>query len=96
MRSTSFWIILSAQKTKKVQAFLEQHSNVRLYFTPTYSFWLNQVEIWFAPIEREVIARGVSTSVKGLSSKLMRYIRAYSGEANHSAEVQRCLPSNPY
>jgi transposase len=69
---------LSTHKTAKVAAFLEAHPRVQLHFTPTYSSWLNQVEIWFARIEREVIARGVFTSVKDLSRKLMRYIRAYS------------------
>ena len=72
---------LSAHKTKKVAAFLEDHPEVKLHFTPTYSSWLNQVEIWFARIEREVIARGVFTSVKDLARKLMRYIRAYSKTA---------------
>lgn len=72
---------LSAHKTAKVTAFLEAHPRVQLHFTPTYSSWLNQVEIWFARIEREVIARGVFTSVKDLSRKLMRYIRAYSKTA---------------
>jgi transposase len=72
---------LSAHKTAKVAAFLESHPHVQLHFTPTYSSWLNQVEIWFARIEREVIARGVFTSVKDLSRKLMRYIRAYSKTA---------------
>jgi len=55
---------LSAHKTKKVSAFLEAHPEVKLHFTPTYSSWLNQLEIWFARIEREVIARGIFTSVK--------------------------------
>lgn len=72
---------LSAHKTKQVSEFLESHPGVRLHFTPTYSSWLNQVEIWFARIEREVIARGVFTSVKDLARKLMRYIRAYSKTA---------------
>jgi hypothetical protein len=39
------------------------------------------VEIWFARIEREVIARGIFTSVKDLSRKLLRYIRTYSKTA---------------
>lgn len=72
---------LSAHKTKKVAAFLEQNPRVQLHFTPTYSSWLNQVEIWFARIERDVIARGVFLSVSDLSRKLMRYIRAYSKNA---------------
>jgi hypothetical protein len=45
---------------------------------PTCSSWLNQVENWFAKIEREVIARGVFTSVKDLARKLKRYIRHYN------------------
>src|SRR6266853_2887657 len=69
---------LSAHKTKKVEEFLDDNPNVKLHFTPTYSSWLNQVEIWFARLEREVIARGIFTSVKDLARKLMRYIRAYS------------------
>ena len=33
---------------------------------------------WFARIERDVIARGVFSSVSDLARKLKRYIRAYS------------------
>jgi transposase len=69
---------LSAHKTVRVQHFLATHPKVHLHFTPTYSSWLNQVENWFARIEREVIARGVFTSVKDLARKLMRYIRHYN------------------
>jgi transposase len=49
---------LSAHKTQRVQAFLTDHPQVRLHFIPTYSSWLNQVELWFAKIERDLIARG--------------------------------------
>jgi transposase len=72
---------LSAHKTKLVKAFLEEHPNVKLHFTPTYTSWLNQVEIWFARVERDVIARGVFTSVSDLARKLRRYIQAYSAHA---------------
>jgi hypothetical protein len=34
--------------------------------------------LWFAKIERDVIARGVFTSVSDLRRKLMRYIRKYN------------------
>ncbi len=69
---------LSAHKTTRVTEFLQTHSTVHLHFTPTYSSWLNQVELWFAKIERDVIARGVFTSVRDLAKKLMRYIRQYN------------------
>src|SRR5713101_1612745 len=69
---------LSAHKTDLVEEFLAARANVHLHFTPTYSSWLNQVELWFAKIERDVIARGVFTSVPDLKRKLMRYIRNYN------------------
>jgi transposase len=88
---------LSAHKTSRVQAFLEENPNVHFHFTPTYSSWLNQVEIWFGRIEREVIARGVFTSVRDLARKLMRYIRAYSKTARpfnwKYSDVRRRVPA---
>jgi len=72
---------LSAHKTSTVKEFLDKNPRVHFHFTPTYSSWLNQVEIWFAKIERDVIARGVFTSVTDLSRKLMKYIRAYAKSA---------------
>src|SRR5207253_9119506 len=88
---------LSAHKTPLVHQFLAAHPNVQLHFTPTYSSWLNQVEIWFSKLQREVIARGIFTSVQDLSRKLMRYIRAYSKTARpfkwkYSEVRRRILP----
>jgi transposase len=76
---------LSAHKTPAVEQFLAEHPKVRFHFTPTYSSWLNQVELWFAKIERDVIARGVFTSIADLRRKLMRYIRAYTKHVARSA-----------
>lgn len=72
---------LSAHKTQAVREFLTHHPHVQLHFTPTYSSWLNQVEIWLGKIERDVIARGLFTSVRDLARKLCRYINAYSANA---------------
>lgn len=72
---------LSAHKTKLVEAFLQAHPHVRLHFTPTYASWLNQVELWFAKIERDLIARGIFPSQQDLKRKIMRYIRQYNKSA---------------
>jgi transposase len=82
---------LSAHKTKLVAAFLDTHPNVRLHFTPTYSSWLNQVENWFAKIQRHVISRGVFNSLNDLRVKLLRYIRHY----NQTATPIKWTYSNP-
>lgn len=89
---------LSAHKTKDVERFLAEHPQVRFHFTPTYSSWLNQVELWFAKIQRDVIRRGVFTSVADLGRKLRRYIRAYSKSAKpfrwtYTDPTRRIIPN---
>jgi transposase len=89
---------LSAHKTKDVERFLVEHPQVRFHFTPTYSSWLNQVELWFAKIQRDVIRRGVFTSVADLGRKLRRYIRAYSKSAKpfrwtYTDSTRRIIPN---
>src|ERR1700720_2631740 len=58
---------VSSHKTPAVQTFLLDHPNVTMHYTPTYSSWLNQVENWFARIQRDVITRGVFISTKDLA-----------------------------
>src|SRR5689334_14801713 len=69
---------LSTHKTQAVRTFLVEHPHVQLHFTPTYSSWLNQVELWFSKIERDLLARGIFTSVADLARKIRRYIHRYN------------------
>lgn len=89
---------LSAHKTQAVAQFLAENPKVRFHFTPTYSSWLNQVEVWFAKIQRDVIARGVFTSVADLARKLRKYIRAYGKTAKPFrwtyTDVSRRIPGH--
>ncbi len=82
---------LSTHKTQAVRTFLLDHPQVHLHFTPTYSSWLNQVELWFAKIERDLLARGIFTSVADLARKIRRYIRHY----NTTAKPVRWSYRNP-
>lgn len=82
---------LSAHKTKAVAAWLDALPRVTLHFTATYSSWLNQVELWCAKVERDVIARGIFTSTGDLRRKLMHYIRLQ----NRSCQPIRWAQSNP-
>jgi hypothetical protein len=50
--------------------------STRLALTPE-----QLAELWFSKIERDVIARGVFTSVTDLRPKLMRYIKQYNKTA---------------
>jgi transposase len=82
---------VSIHKAELVQAFLAKHGNVQIHFTPTYSSRLNQVENWFSRIQRDVISRGIFTSVKDLDKKLMRCIR----EHNKSPKPLKWKYDNP-
>ena len=82
---------LSAHKTKAVRAWQATHPHVHFHFTPTYSSWLNQVELWFAKIERDVIARGIFTSVPDLRKKLRQYITLH----NKTAQPFHWIYDNP-
>jgi transposase len=72
---------LSAHKTKAVAEFLASHPNVHLHYTPTYSSWINQVEIWFSKIQRDLITRGIFTSKADLARKITKYIKGHNKTA---------------
>ena len=83
---------VSAHKSKAVQRFLDDHPLVHFHFTPTYSSWLNQVELWFSKIARDLIHRGIFTSVRDLERKIMKYIRWYN---KHPHPILRAPPATP-
>ncbi len=82
---------VSSHKTALVQTWLLLTPNVHIHDTPTYSSWLNQVEIWLAKIQRDVIARGIFPSIKDLDKKIMHYIR----EHNQHSKPIRWKYANP-
>lgn len=82
---------LSVHKTAAVRAWLERHPHVQLHFTPTYSSWLNQVEIWLGMITRDCIRRGIFRSVPDLVSQILAYVRLY----NRNAQPFRWTYRNP-
>lgn len=87
----------STHKTDLVKGFLARHPNVSLHFTPTYSSWLNQVESWFSKLQRDVIDRGIFTSVADLKRKILRYIRLYQKTAKpfrwKYSDVRKRIPA---
>lgn len=69
---------LTVHKHKEVKKWLKKHKNVKLYFTPTYSSWLNQIEIWFGIFSRDVLKDGVWDSKEELIECIMKYIKYYN------------------
>ncbi len=68
----------STHKHIKVKRWLAARPRYHLHFTPTYSSWLNQVEIWFNIITRKAIRRGSFTSVTQLKKKILGFTEHYN------------------
>jgi putative transposase len=69
---------LSIHKHKDVKKWLAGKRKIHLHFTPTYSSWLNQVEIWFNILTKDVVKGGIWQSSEQLASQLMEYINTYN------------------
>lgn len=69
---------LSIHKHKDVKEWLAGKRKIHLHFTPTYSSWLNQVEIWFNILTKDVVKGGIWQSSEQLASQLMEYIKTYN------------------
>ncbi|WP_346078451.1 IS630 family transposase [Actinocorallia cavernae] len=72
---------LSAHKAPVVHKWLVAHPRFALHFTPTYSSWINQVERWFAELQRRCLERGVFCSVDALQAALQKWIEVWNEQA---------------
>lgn len=71
----------ATHKHQKVRNWLAVRPRYHVHYTPTYSSWLNQVEIWFNIITQKAIRRGSFNSVKQLTEKIERFVKAYNADA---------------
>ena len=69
---------LAVHKNKEVKEWLKNKRKIKLHFTPTYSSWLNQIEIWFNILTKDVVKGGVWQSSEQLSAQLLEYVDTYN------------------
>jgi transposase len=69
---------LSIHKDKIVKQWLDGKRKIKLHFTPTYASWLNQIEIWFNILSKDVIKGGIWKSSKQMSEQIIEYIKTYN------------------
>jgi transposase len=69
---------LNVHKHHKVKEWLASKKRITMHFTPTYSSWLNQIEIWFNILSKDVLKGGVWHSKKQLVDQLLQYIDTYN------------------
>ncbi|MFF1377519.1 transposase [Streptomyces sp. NPDC058308] len=72
---------LSAHKAPVVHTWLLAHLRFTLHFTPTYSSWINQIERWFAKLQRRCLERGVFCSLDDLKTAIDEWIKIWNEAA---------------
>ena len=70
----------ATHKHLKIRNWLASRPRYQIHYTPTYSSWLNQVEIWFNIITQRAIRRGSFRSVKQLTEKINHFVDIYNTE----------------
>lgn len=71
---------LTVHKHHSIIEWVASKKRITLHFTPTYSSWLNQIEIWFNILTKDVLKGGVWKSKKQLVDQLMLYVKNYNIE----------------
>jgi len=69
---------LNVHKHHKVKEWIDSKKRLTMHFTPTYSSWLNQIEIWFNILSKDVLKGGVWHSKQQLVDQLLEYIDTYN------------------
>jgi len=68
----------ATHKHERVRRWLAARPRFHVHYTPTYSSWLNQVEIWFNIITQRAIRRGTFRSVRDLTQKIEVFVKRYN------------------
>lgn len=71
---------LNIHKPKRDQ-WLARHKNVHFHYTPTYTAWLNQIEIWFSVLSRAALKGASFTSPEELREAIDRFVQTYNQRA---------------
>ncbi|MEZ5307881.1 MAG: IS630 family transposase [Pyrinomonadaceae bacterium] len=69
---------LSVHKQKDVTEWVTKRKRITLHFTPTYSSWLNQIELFFSILQRDVLQDAIWDSVSDTRDSIMTYIDNYN------------------
>jgi len=71
---------LSTHKPKR-DLWLARHRNVHFHYTPTYTSWLNQIEIWFSILSGKSLAGASFQAVDQLKAHINDFIASYNKDA---------------
>lgn len=67
----------------RIEFLTDSSHKVRFAFTPKHCSWMNQIEIWFGIINRQLLKRKSFSSVEELETSILNYIRQYNSMFAH-------------
>jgi hypothetical protein len=79
----------SSHKTQMIRRWFAKRPHWHMHFTPTSSSWINQVELFFAPLGEKQIKRGAHKSV----NDLIAAIKAFRAQQNADPKPLRWTKS---
>jgi putative transposase len=82
----------SAHKHKDVMDWLEGHKTVHLHFTPTHASWLNQMELWFSILARQLLSKKDFKTTEDLTRQVLQFIQEYNKKAKPFAWTYKGKP----
>ena len=71
---------LATHSTAAVEAFLDHH-RVFLHRTPTHASWLNQIEMWFSILTRQLLDTAEFAHTSDLATAILDHIDDYNNRA---------------
>ena len=72
---------LATHSTPAVEEFLDAHHRVLLHRTPTHASWLNQIEMWFSILTRQLLHTAEFAHTTDLAGAILDYIDDYNNRA---------------
>jgi len=72
---------LATHGTEAVEEFLDAHHRVFLHRTPTHASWLNQIEMWFSILTRQLLDTAEFAHTSDLATAILDYIDQYNNRA---------------
>ena len=80
---TELHVVLDNLSTHKPRedAWLAAHPAVHFHFTPTHASWLNQIEVWFAILERRVLDGASHRSPQEVRDAIDKFVAGHDQTA---------------
>ncbi len=72
---------LATHGTPAVEEFLDAHHRVFLHRTPTHASWLNQIEMWFSILTRQLLDTAEFNHTSEIAGAIHDYVNDYNNRA---------------